>query len=362
MAEQADKSKQSSNADILSAVLGAKQPAPEPESSSSDVANESEEQEQEDQSPESGTDEEVEPDQEIDLDETSDDEPEDDNEPDDLESESEDDTEAEYIDIRDDDIIPVMVDGEEREATIGELKKALSGEGAIEKRLQEATELRKAAIAERTSWLENQAANERLINEVFDGLDDSVFKAVIPPPPAELKQSDPQRYLRHQEAYEQDQKRIKEAKDAINNKRTELEQHRQERLQQYARQAAQVIEREIPELADPKTANGMFKRMAETAMNYGYTADEINNALDPRMFMLVRDAMRYREMSSKAAERNPKDLEPQKQKKVRRLRSGNTQAKSRVRRADQNYRAAVKKAKETGKPDDVAATLFKPKR
>lgn len=270
--------------------------------------------------------------------------------------------ETDYLDVRDDDLISVTVDGEEQEVSIGDLKRSFSGEGAIEKRLQDATETRKAAHAEATQKLEALTAQEQSLAQALDGLDDNLFKEFIPKPDENLRQSNPDRYLKHKEAYDQDQQRIQEARNMIEGKKKELEQQRQERLKQYAEWAGPVISQEIPELADPKTSQKAFNDLAETAQAYGYTQQEINNALDPRMFMLVRDAMRYRKLSDKTKERDPTDMSKQKDKKVRKLRSGNTQAKTRARQTDQQRKKAAETARKSGKPKDVAATLLVPKK
>jgi len=278
------------------------------------------------------------------------------------EGKEDEDGEAEYLDIRDDDLITVMVDGEEQEVSIGDLKKAHSGEGAIEKRLQEATELRKTAHAERTSVLEKLADNERVILETISSLDESVFKAIVPPPNEADIEKDPAKYVRHKKAYEEDQKRISEAKRAVEDKKAALERQRLDRLTEYGKYSASVLAKEYPELADPKTRVQTFNDLAQTAKSYGYSDQEIANALDPRMFLLVRDAMLYRKAKTKGSTMDPKDLESQKVKRVRRLRSGNTQAASRVRQSDKARREALEKAQKSGKLDDIAATLVTRKR
>jgi len=286
------------------------------------------------------------------------DEEEGDDQPDD-----ESDDEPEYLDIRDDDIITVMVDGQEQELTIGELKKAHSLGGATEKRLQEATELRKTAHAERTQMLEKLADQERLLTQALTDLDDSVFTPVISAPPQELRRSNPDQYLRHQEAYQEDQKRIANAKKAIEGKLEALNKQRTERLQAYAREAGKIIVQEIPELANEQAAPKMLERLTETAKSYGYTDQEIQTALDPRMFMLVRDAMRYRDMAAKNREKpDVTRLEGQNTRKVRRLRSGSTStAKARARQKDKERQKIVDNARKTGKVQDVAATLLTPR-
>jgi len=337
-------------------VVKAKAPAqPEEDDFDIDADLADDEDFMEDQSPDGGdTDDEDEFDETVDASNNEGDEQED-------EQSDEDGDETDYLDIRDDDLISVIVDGEEQEISIGDLKKAHSLGGATERRLQEATEMRKAAHAERTQLLEAFAAQEQVITTALSSFDDNLFKAVIPPPDERMKQTNPSQYLRHKEAYEHDQGRIADAKRAVEAKRKEIEAQRAERLQQYGQQAAEVVRREIPELADPKTADQTYKQLANTAAAYGYTPQEIQNAMDPRMFMLVRDAMKYRSLTAKTKETRITDLEPQQAKKVRRLRSGNTQAKTRARQGDKNRKAAMELARKTGKPKDIAATLFMPK-
>lgn len=283
-------------------------------------------------------------------------------EPEDEQSEDEEDDETEYLDISDEDLITVRVDDEEHEVSIGDLKRAYSGEGAIEKRLQEATETRKRTIQETTAVLEKLADDERELNAALEGLDENLFKGVIPPPDERLKQSNPQRYLKHQEAYQQDQQRVNDAKKVLEEARKKAAANRSERLKKYAEQASVIIAEEIPELVsqDKTVRDTAFNKMVQTAMAYGYSEKEIQNALDPRMFMLVRDASKYREIMDKTKTSDPTDLSKQRVKKVRRLKSGNTQAKNRVRQADKQRKAVSEQARKTGKPADVAKTLVQP--
>jgi len=266
-----------------------------------------------------------------------------------------------YLDIRDDDVISVMVDGEEQEVSIADLKRAHSGEGAIEKRLQDVTEERKAVHAERTQLLEKLANEEAVVTEALSSLNDSVFAAVIPAPSDALRRSNPEQYLRHKEAYEADQKRVGDARKAVETRLADVSAERTKRLNEYSQQAGQIILKEIPELADPKKSPAMLQNLAKTARLYGYTDHEIQTALDPRMFMLMRDAARFRDMTGRTKETDLTNLEGQKTKKIRRLRTGNTQAKTRARQSDQKRTAALNKARQTGKPSDIAATLLVPK-
>lgn len=309
-----------------------------------------------DKSPTEGTDEVSD-----DSDDPKDDESEENEVVDDEETED-DQASEEVFTISDDDVLEVTVDGEVRELTIGELKKAAAGEGAIDKRLKEATEMRKSAHAEGTQWLEKLYAQEQVVSTALSQLDDSAFKGFIPAPPDELKKRDPASYLRHKELYDAEQAHLKTLKQSVQDKVAELEKQRQERLKEYASKSAQVIAKELPELVDPKTSKVAFEELREVAHSYGYTDAEIASALDPRMFMLVRDAAKYRKLSSKSKEhRNVTDLKEAQAKKVRKLRSGNTSARTRVAASMKQAQQATERARQTGSVKDVAATLLKPR-
>jgi hypothetical protein len=280
---------------------------------------------------------------------------------DDADDEAEDDDEPEFVEIRDDDIVEVMVDGEIQEWTIEELKKAASGEGAIDKRLQEATELRKTAHAERTTMLETLYANETLFNAAVQAIESEMYSEMVKKPSAELKAKDPNRYLRHLDAYEADQERIGKIKTTLQAKVKELQKARADRLEAYGADAAKQLAVRIPALADPTKQGPLLESMTQTAKDYGYTPQEIDSALDPRMFHLVHDAMMYQRMKGKKVSKEDVKAVAQKTKTVRKLRSGSVaMAKDKARAQSAAQNAALDKARATGRPKDIAATLLVP--
>lgn len=279
------------------------------------------------------------------------------------ESEDTADAEPTFIDINDDDVIDVMIDGVLEQRTIGDLKKALSGEGAIEKRLQEATETRKTAHAERTVMLETLAANESIFATALSTLDSNLFKGVIPAPDERMRNTNPDVYLRHKEAYDADQQRINAAKAAIAANVKAISAQRDARLKEYGKEAATRIAELIPELADPVKSTPVLQQLMVTARAYGYTDQEIGSALDPRMFHLMRDAMRYRDLLDSGKKKGVVDLSGEQSKPIiRKLRSGGAKAKTFAVARAKEQAQATDRAKTTGKVSDVAATLLVTKR
>jgi hypothetical protein len=125
--------------------------------------------------------------------------------------------------VSDDTLIKVTVDGEEVETTLGELKKRYAGEGAIEKRLQEATESRKKV-------LEQLHTNREQLEQVISAVGGLVFTPTVERPDPALAQQNPTQYLIQKDLYEQDQASINERRNAIAQVFTEIENRRQKTI------------------------------------------------------------------------------------------------------------------------------------
>ena len=76
-----------------------------------------------------------------------------------------------YLDIQDDDTFEVKVDGEVVTRTIGDAKAALSGEGAIQKRLKAATLEKQATAQDRLNGLQDLEQKRTEFNNYVQSLD-----------------------------------------------------------------------------------------------------------------------------------------------------------------------------------------------
>lgn len=348
MPDTAEVSK-TSIADIAASLLVAKAEQSPAEGSADDEDGDFEE----DQSPAEGTEQSETDDQQDQVEEEGVEE--------DAEADEDSEEAGEAITIDDEDLIEVVVDGKVEQWTIADLKKAASGEGAIERRLQEATELRKTAHAERTTMLEKLYGQEQVIAKAVADVGETLYKPLIPAPDESMKSKNPAAYLRHKDAYDADQARIAAAKKAVEDKVAELNAQRVERLKEYGAAAAVEIQRRIPALADPKKQAPLLASMVDTAKAYGYTEQEIASALDPRMFHLMHDAMMYRGVKSgKVKERDVLKNDGQERKVPRILRSGNTKAKAMVAAKAKQADEVRKAAATSGRVSDVAAMILKP--
>jgi hypothetical protein len=272
--------------------------------------------------------------------------------------------EADYVEIRDTDIIEVMVDGELTEFSIADAKKALSGEGAIDKRLKDATEARKKAQADHALLLDQFSQTHATNNKLLGDLHGIMFKPSVAKPDAALRQRDANAYLRQMDAYEADQVRVGEGQKALEQLMAKRNEAMGKHMHTYREGQAQALVQAIPDMGDPEKSNVLLPKMAKFAMDaYGYSADEVQMASDHRMYKMIFDLMQLSDARRPSPNRGEKvmDLTGQANKRPRKLRSGATSSKAKSRQNAEKQAKVTSQARTSGKVKDVAATLIKRK-
>ena len=284
---------------------------------------------------------------------------------DDTESEGDDaedtdgDVEDEYetVEYSDDDLVSVMVDGEEREVSLKDLKRQYSGEGAIEKRLQDATEIRKAAAAEREAVKTEMEANRLDLLNSLAALDKVLFAPMVPPPDPNMRNYDPATYLRHQDAFNEDQFRIQQSQQQLANLFAGERDRKIRDTTAYREQQTQLLLAQEPGLADPQVAAAFRDDLNFMAQHYGFNANDLATVDNHAMLLVARDAGRYQKlMQGKKSGTVPKGGDSKQIK--RRLKAGSTGSAKPVDKNVKSYAAAKAKATKTGSVEDVTNLLL----
>jgi hypothetical protein len=246
--------------------------------------------------------------------------------------------------------LEVTVDGVLKNVTIKELKDKYSFTGAIDKRLQEVTEGR--AVIQRQSNELDQVFQHSLSR--LQALDNVLAQVEAPRVDMdELRAKDPTRYLFEKE-------RMREAADRRNQVRAEAEKLAQQQenirtaaLIEYSKQEAYILGQKDPEFADPVKAPQAMKKLAEGAREYGYSSQEVMGVTDHRALLVLKDALEMRALRAqqkngvKEAQIAPRPL----------MKPGTKRPAARSQQQKQ-MDALRAKARETGRVEDVAATLI----
>ena len=184
------------------------------------------------------------------------------------------------------DTYAVKVDGQEGEATIDELIKSYQLEKTAQKRLQEASEQRKAVEVEKASTEQARQQYEQALNMVNQQLQQSTQ----PKDQAYwdgLYESDPLEYVR-----QRDQERDAQAKQQT--VQAELIRMRQIKLAEEQNKLLTLI----PEWKDSEVEAREKAAIASYAQTKGWTTEELNNVDDSRYIDLIRKAYLYDNLQS----------------------------------------------------------------
>lgn len=279
-----------------------------------------------------------------------------------------DDSAASY---RDDDLVQFDVNGKVVEVSLGDLKKAYAGDKSAQDRIKEADEKVKKADATYRDFSEQMEAARTDFVNVVSRITNQLVPEFIKPPDASLRQSDPQKYLMQQDAYNKDQERIRRTKSAIQQELQKQVEDRKKKMADYRKKERTKLFEALPELSDEKKGPEVAERIQNLALDLGFTPKELAAASDHRLFIMAHKAAMYDHLKSqqktekgKGKKGDPKDPSEGTTKKLnrpRRLRPGGTaKATAAMKQQTGRQKQQVDAAKKSGKPQDIAATILVP--
>lgn len=260
------------------------------------------------------------------------------------------------IDVQDEDLIEVVIDGEIEYRTVAEAKQALSGEGAYDKRVKEATEMRKSAAAEQAHFAQARSRQIGAFQDVIGAVGQLLLQPRIKAPDESVKNSNPAQYVKHKDVYENEVRRVQQAKDQIASLYTQMEQEHENMFFQKRQVEGQRLMEALPALSDPEQGPQRERMILESADFYGFTPDEIGMANDHRLFLMAHDAALYRASQGKGAKETLQKAK-KRNKPPKTLRGGTTKRRTRTTANAKRRKALHDNAAVTGRVDDIAALI-----
>lgn len=270
-----------------------------------------------------------------------------------------DDENFEAFQLTDDTLVQVTADGEVKEVTLGYLKRLASGDLAVEKRLQLATETKKQAESLRVQVEQELNTGRQNLVKAFSAFESLMFQPQISQPDPALRQTNPTQYLIQMEAWREEQDGLQQKRSKVQQAITLFQQQEAQQQEQMRVEVAQKLVEAMPALRDPVKGPALQKMMIEGAHAYGFTDADIAGILDHRMYLALADLAAYRRLKAKG---QSTPVKPQKAAPV--MRPGATKAVHAATAVARQQKAALETARRTGRIEDVAATLLvrKPKR
>lgn len=263
----------------------------------------------------------------------------------------------------------VKVDGVDREVSLSELIKSYTGEGAIAKRLQEATEARAEAQRARDIAIEQErsAARDVIQKEaealrsqaqqlaaVYQHYGQALLQPSVQMPDPSMQQSDPIGYLTAMEAYRQDQDRLRSQQAHMQEVVQQAEQLDAQARAEFAKAEIDRMQQEVPAMASPEYRKAQAQRVFEVGRAVGFTDQEIRKyATDRRVIYLAMLAAQGAEGIMKTRQGGKPTVTPK---------AAPPRSTGADRAANGTFRkkaaAVTEQARKTGDYRDVAKTLL----
>ena len=205
------------------------------------------------------------------------------------------DDEAVPFELSDDMELEYKSDGEIKKATIGELKRSAAGQDYIQKGMEENAKVKKELEQITQSMQQDREKLSNFLQTIENG--DAPQKPVLPN--KELKQSDPLGYLEDMEQYRQDLAAYNQFKAEAEEQVKINERMAYEDDQRYAREQAELLRKEMPELNDPEKSEKLLKDIQTVAIDYYQVPPQILGSLKHTWeFKIMRDAVAYRKLQT----------------------------------------------------------------
>jgi hypothetical protein len=243
-------------------------------------------------------------------------------------------------------LVSVTVDGAEETVTLADLKRRYAGEGAIDRRLQEATEARTATV-------KTYETGKQIIETTLKEFGAAMFNRTVPAPDEGLRQSDPTRYLLQRDAYDREGEAIQAKFNRLSEVTKAVDAERTAYDAAVRNSAAIELQKLMPVLKDPKKGPIIREKIVTAAHFCGYTDADIAACTDPKLFRAFAYVAKALALDGKTGVKAVKSS-------VRTLKPTGGANKPKPGVAQRQQVTAMQRAKQTGSVDDIAMSMLTP--
>lgn len=207
----------------------------------------------------------------------------------------------------------VKVDGKDVEVTLDDLKRSYSGQGYIQKGMQEAADARKQAQA----MIANLQAEQAKFLEAVQAVQQQGLISPPQKPDPKMLDTDPIGYMRDVAEYDRKAGEYRQQQAQLQQVEAQRKALEDAKYQEYVAEQVATLTQKIPEFADPQKAVAMRDKLIKAGMEaYGFSAGEMGGIDDARQVEVLYDAMKWRELqagkaAAKKAPEAPRNVKPQ---------------------------------------------------
>lgn len=215
---------------------------------------------------------------------------------------------AEALEVPLDDLLgkvkaKVKIAGSEKDVTLAELRDGYQMESDYRKKTSELSEQRKAFEAERERLAQDITVRMNEAAQMSQFLEQQLMAEYNAVNWNELRQTDPAEFAARKQEYNERYMQIQQVKQGvaleIQRQQEEVHQKTQAEMRDLLQKEQARLVEKIPEFADETKAKQLKTEMREFLRGHGFTDAEINGVVDHRHVLMIRDAMKYRDLQSK---------------------------------------------------------------
>tara|TARA_Y100000004_G_scaffold39382_1_gene42380 strand:- start:18596 stop:19555 length:960 start_codon:yes stop_codon:yes gene_type:complete len=241
----------------------------------------------------------------------------------------------------------VKVDGEVQQWTLSELQRSASGQGYLNKRMQETAAMRKQAEEAYQQVQSQRAELERKLKEYtsqFNNID-------LEKPDISELETDPIGYqvkkAKYDEAIDQ-RRRILAEQSKLDEEKKAQQQKAQE---YYLSEQASKLQSALPIFAKEETAKAAREELVSAGKKYGFTSNEVGSIMDHRAILVLHDAAKWQALQNKkgVAEKKVSNARPM-------VKSGSRPTT--VTSSQRTQKTAFDQFKKTGNKQDAVSYLI----
>lgn len=194
----------------------------------------------------------------------------------------------------------LKIDGKEEVTTLRDLIKVNQLEGHVNRKSIELSEKQKAWEAQETKFREDWQQRIGMASTALDAQEKQLAQQYSSVDWNQLFQQDPGTYAAYQQRFQQAYGELQNQKQAL---ASHVEQTRTQFRENARPKAAETIRQQHPDLADPASYSNALSEMKSFLKGKGAIDASLEALeLDPLVFGIVRDAMRYHALASKQAD------------------------------------------------------------
>lgn len=212
--------------------------------------------------------------------------------------------------------LPTKIDGEEGEATLAQLIKSYQLEGSINRKSMELSDSRKELEKQQAKFQEERQKKLQEVEHAANVANQLLYAEWNQVDWNDLRANDPDTYYRKKAEFEEYQQALGQISQATQAERQKAYEEAQKKLEQFIESEQKKLIEAIPEWSNKDTLKKEYSDLINfLRQDFNIQDEELNRMLDHRLYLMARDAKRYRDLQ-KNPPKDKKDRTPVKTAKA----------------------------------------------